>query len=79
MSWSNTPVPPNQSTITAEVSGKAETLAGPTPVIGDGTNPFTGITGTVLSTQVYNLVFVSIDVSWTGKGSASGTIQIDLP
>lgn len=52
--------------------------------IGDGTNFFTGITG---NCHVYrtnhvagasDFVHAFLEVSWTGKGSASGTIIIEL-
>jgi len=50
-----------------------------TPTIGDGTYTFTMTTQTGVYSQFGNAYFVSIHIIWSGKGSATGTIQITLP
>lgn len=50
-----------------------------TPTIGDGTNNFTGVTASGWYYRIGARTFVNINISWTGKGSASGTVRISLP
>lgn len=50
-----------------------------TITIGDGTNAFTGITQNGYYIRFEDQIFVNGHIAWTGKGSASGTIQIALP
>lgn len=81
MSWSNLPVPPNQSTVTTEITAAIDAQfsglqTGAAITIGDGTNDFTGGSATSLFQQVGNLVFSAMTISWVGKGSASGVIEI---
>ncbi len=50
------------------------------PVLGDGTNSFTGLTTTAYYLQMGNkLVTFWITFTWSGKGSASGIVRVTLP
>ena len=50
-----------------------------TITIGDGTNSFTGTTQVGEYQRIGKMVFISGRISWTGKGSASGGIRLNLP
>jgi hypothetical protein len=50
-----------------------------TITMGDGTNNFTLSTNTGYYTRIGNMYYCTIHTIWTSKGSASGSIRINLP
>jgi hypothetical protein len=49
-----------------------------TPTIGDGTNNFTGVTAKVNWRRMMNMLHVVGKVAWTGKGSASAALPVQI-
>ena len=77
----NIPNLTNTGIITADGSSNLASITAAstyTPTIGDGTNSFTTSTALGRYYKIGSLYFVSINLVWTSKGSASGASAIEV-